>query len=413
MYLYVCVYILFILIVCILIVLGCNEKYFYMNTMKYSKKLWKPLVWSNSFSYRTRNWGAERWRIWPRSPSSLVAQRELEPGSSGCHLNGLSAVAMVSCLIKRLNQNTGPFCPWSRPPPHQTGGPSRAVQEPELGGQLPWGPASVWTASSSSSTSERTLRRRHGSTRHAAGGEGFRPPGGRGAQNRRRRECLERRPVLSRGGAQGEEGRRMLILWEKNWCGQQEGRSRMERQRGTETESGATDTLRIFRALGLVLSTLPPTPQLPLQESEQLTLAQRRKVTHREHKTSSGVASLPSSGAVWSPEAQTENTAGHIHKKTTGRPRGLRGPPPWPARGGGWRVVGKHCRSPAVWPEVWCVRSESRPVRSWVIETIYTIPAYYRRGNWGPEGVHGFAKATQCDEVVSTRLPALLSALPE
>lgn len=117
MYLYVCVYILFILIVCILIVLGCNEKYFYMNTMKYSKKLWKPLVWSNSFSYRTRNWGAERWRIWPRSPSSLVAQRELEPGSSGCHLNGLSAVAMVSCLIKRLNQNTGPFCPWSRPPP--------------------------------------------------------------------------------------------------------------------------------------------------------------------------------------------------------------------------------------------------------------------------------------------------------
>lgn len=97
-------------------------------------------------------------------------------------------------------------------PPHQTGGPSRAVQEPELGGQLPWGPASVWTASSSSSTSERTLRRRHGSTRHAAGGEGFRPPGGRGAQNRRRRECLERRPVLSRGGAQGEEGRRMLIL---------------------------------------------------------------------------------------------------------------------------------------------------------------------------------------------------------
>lgn len=72
----------------------------------------------------------------------------------------------------------------------------------------------------------------------------------------------------------------------------------MERQRGTETESGMRDTLHIFRALGLVLSTLPPTPQLPLQESEQLTLAQRRKVTHREHKTSSGVASLPSSGAV-------------------------------------------------------------------------------------------------------------------
>lgn len=62
------------------------------------------------------------------------------------------------------------------PTPTPTGGPSRAVQEPELGGQLHWGPASVWTASSSSSTSERTLRQRHGSTRHAAGGRGLQAP---------------------------------------------------------------------------------------------------------------------------------------------------------------------------------------------------------------------------------------------
>lgn len=44
-------------------------------------------------------------------------------------------------------------------------------------------------------------------------------------------------------------------------------------------------------------------------------------------------------------------------------------------------------------------------------ETIYSsYLTGYRQRNWGPEGTNGFPKATWRDEVVGTRLPALLSA---
>lgn len=132
------------------------------------------------------------------------------------------------------------------------------------------------------------------------------------------KEYLER-PVLLLGRAWGKEGRRMQILVREKlmWTvGREKPNEKAKRQRWRD---GVRDALHILRELGLVPSPPPPNPQLPLQEAEQWTLAQRRKVTHREHKTSSGGASLPSSGAVWSPKAQRENTAGHTHNNTTGR----------------------------------------------------------------------------------------------
>lgn len=83
------------------------------------------------------------------------------------------------------------------------------------------------------------------------------------------------------------------------------------------TQSSKWETRRLFPV------SAPHSPQLPRQGSEQLTLAQRRMITHMGHKTSSGAASLPSSGAVWSPETQAENTTGHRqHSNEVPSPQG-------------------------------------------------------------------------------------------